>query len=156
MPPNRPRRDRYLSMLEMASLLKLEGTPRERRRRVRRLIQRLERRDGTSYTKRFGEGSGKLFVSIGALEQLMPWSPGTLTAVREDIDGIGVKVRRLSRRVDGHDREIEHLQEVQRRSAELLAFISSGVGPKGTKKGPLPTGIGDSPRASARGPTDHG
>ncbi len=69
-----PRRDRWLSMTEVADSMNLESpaTPERRREYVRRLIRRLEERDGTVYLRRFGRGRGKLYVAVSALEQLMP------------------------------------------------------------------------------------
>ncbi len=131
----RPRRDRWLSMAEVAHVMGLKSpNPRVRRLRVSRLLRRLERRDGTTYTRRFGPGNGKLYVSVSALEQLMPWDPGTLTAIRGDVGELGTRTKRLERRVAGHDRDLAKLADWQRRSMELLSEMSGFGVSKGIKK----------------------
>jgi len=42
-------KSRYLTLLEVADLLKLEGSDHARRQYVRRVFRRLEQRDGTKY-----------------------------------------------------------------------------------------------------------
>lgn len=121
----RPRRDRWLSMAEVADLLKLKHRDRRRRREaVQRLLARLEERDGTRYLRRFGPGRGKLWVSIAALEQLMPWDPGTLTAIRGDVDAHGTRITRLERRVDRHQIDIVKLREASKKAAEALTLLA--------------------------------
>jgi hypothetical protein len=127
----RPRRDRWLSMAEVAGLMKLgHKTHRERRQYVRRVIRGLERRDGTSYLRRFGPGNGKLYIAVSALEQLMPWDPGTLTAIRGDVDGLGVRMKRAEKRIDGHDRDIAKLRAVQAKAAEFASAVNDLLGQK--------------------------
>lgn len=129
-----PRRDRWLSMAEVAELMQVPKADREQRRlHVRRLLRRLEKRDGTSYLRRFGPGRGKLYVAVSALEQLMPWDPGTLGRMRGDVDATAVRVTRLERRVTGHDRELEKLRSIGIKSAELAAAVGQYLGSKADK-----------------------
>lgn len=128
-------RERRFSLAEVAALMKLQhANSRERRRYVRRLLRRLEQRDRTRYLHRDNE-RGKLYVTVSALEHLMPWDAGTLTKMRGDLDVIGTRVKRVERRVKKHDRHLEKLQEWQRRSAELLTEIATFGGPKGARNG---------------------
>lgn len=123
-------------MSELAALMKLpHKNAHERRRYVRRTLRRLEQRDGATYMRRLGPGRGKLYVSVGLLEKLMPWDSGTLTGMRADLDGLGVKVKRLKRRVDRHDIDINGLAEWARNQAELLARLPVLIAPKGAKNG---------------------
>jgi hypothetical protein len=123
------RRDRYLSMAEVATLLpppkpKEDGQPHDPaylRQRVWRLIRRLERRDRTTYLRTFGEGeNAKLWVAVSALEQLMPWDPGTLTALRGDLDALGTRTKRLERRVDQQQNDIANLSKWTKEFAEII------------------------------------
>ena len=126
------KRDRWLSMVEVAELMKLpHQNVQERRRYVRRAIRRLEQRDGTRYLRRFGVGrNSKLFVAVSALEQLMPWDPGTLTAMRGQIGELGVRTKRLERRVDGHQKDITKLHDWTKRFAGMVEELPSLLGPK--------------------------
>lgn len=129
-----PRRDRWLPMVEVASLMQLPHADKHRRREhVRRAIRRLEQRDGTSYLHRFGPGTGKLYVAVSALEQLMPWDPGTIGAIRGDVDTLGVQMRRVGKRLDGHDRDLEKLRNIQVKAAELIRDLSTPVLQNGAK-----------------------
>jgi hypothetical protein len=105
---------------------------------VRRLIRRLESRDGASYLRRFGPGKGKLFVAVSALEQLMPWDPGTLTAIRGDVDGLGIRMKRAEKKIDahagrisGHDRDIAKLRAVQEKAAAFAQSVGELLGQNG-------------------------
>lgn len=143
------RRDRRFSMTEVAALLKLTNKgAKERRRHVKRLLRRLEKRDGARYLHSDTPG-GKLYVSLSALEQLMPWDPGTLSKMRGDLDVLGTRMTRVERRVTITEKDIVKLHDFQSRAAELLADVANWQGPKGGKKGATPTRIGDRPRACA-------
>ena len=112
-------------MAEVAELMKVPHQARaERRRYVRRLIRRLEARDGTPYLQTFGKGRGRLFVAVTALERLMPWDPGTLTAIANDVTSLGVRMKRAERQIESHDRDIRQLFEIQQDAAELLQKIA--------------------------------
>lgn len=129
------RGDRRFSLAEVAALMKLtHANARERRRYVRRLLRRLEERDRTRYLHRDSE-RGKLYITLSALEQIMPWDPGTFGKLRSDVDAHAMRIRRVEHRVKKHDRSIEKLHDWSRRSAELLTEIATFQGPKGTTKG---------------------
>lgn len=123
----RPRRDRWINMADLAELMKLQQKDRRvRRTHVIRLLRRLENRDGTTYLRRFGGSrNSPLYVSVSALEQLHPWDPGTLSAIRGDLDSVGTRVKRLERRVKVHNREIVRIDGKQRKMVELLSEIVS-------------------------------
>ncbi len=105
-------RERYLSLIEVAELMKLpHETPEERRQYVRRLVRRLEQRDGTVYLRRFGVGQGKLFIAVSAVEQLMPWDPGTLTSLRGELHSLNAEVRAVKKRVSDNARRISNLEK---------------------------------------------
>lgn len=109
----------------------------ERRRVIRRMIRRLEQRDGAKYTRTHGpeRPGSRLFVSVAALEQLTPWDAGTLTAMREDIDGLGTRVKRAERRIDGHDRDIHALRVVQQKASEFAEAVAMALGQSGPQPG---------------------
>lgn len=125
------RRDRWLTLLELAERLNLPHESKDERRRVaRRIIRRLEKRDGVLYTRTHGppRPGSRVWVSIGAIEQLIPWDPGTLTAMRDDIDGLGVRVKRAERQIAGHDRDIRTLQLLQQKAAEFADAVGQALG----------------------------
>lgn len=114
-------RSRRFSLLEVADFLEVpKDLPRhERRRRARRWIRRLERRDGRRYLYREGKGrTSPLYATVAALEQLAPWDPGTLTAIRADVDAHGTHLKRLDRRVTGHDRLLSRYAQAIVKNAE--------------------------------------
>lgn len=128
------KRDRWFSIAELADLMKLPHKNKaERRRYVWRTIRGLERRDGQSYMKRLNPGRGKLYVSLSVLEQLMPWERGTLSGIRADLDGLGVRVKRLKRRVDRHDIDIKGLAEWMSKHAQLMGQLPALMVPKHSK-----------------------
>jgi hypothetical protein len=130
-------------MVEVAGLMKLgRGGIDDRRRYVRRLIRRLEERDRAVYLRRFGSGKGKLYVAVSALEQLMPWDPGTLTAVRGDVDGLGIRMKRAERKIEahdgrlsGHDRDLAKLRAVQEKAAAFAQSVGELLGQNGPETG---------------------
>lgn len=112
-------------MAEVAELMKVPQQARaERRRYVRRLIRRLETRDGQPYLQTFGKGRGRLYVAVTALERLMPWDPGTLSAIANDVTNLGNRMKRVERQVVAHERDIRQLFDLQQDAAELLQKIA--------------------------------
>ena len=128
------RRDRWLSMSEVAKLVEPELVTTNRaeaRRRVWRLIRRLEARDGTRYLRRFGSArNSPLHVSVAALEQLMPWDPGTLTAMREQMNGLGMRVKRVERRVGHNETNIKKIADWTKRFAGMVGELPALIQPK--------------------------
>lgn len=146
-------RTRRFSMLEVADLMQLKNRgAKERRRHVKRLIRRLEKRDGATYLHADTPG-GKLYVTLAALEQLMPWDRGTLSKMRGDLDELGTRVTRVERRVTITEKDISKLSDFQRRAAELLADVASWQVPKGGRKGAPATRIGVGPARAPAVPT---
>lgn len=131
--PNRPpRRDRWLSLLEVAALLdSLEPrlsklSKRERRRWVRRIAQRAERRDSERYTKRVGR---ELYVSRNAVETLMPWSPEQLSELERNQARLVQNHKALQRQVNGHGARIKNLEEWRRLATAFVASTQALIGP---------------------------
>lgn len=92
--------DRLLSMAEVADLMKLPpGSPHARAEKVRRMVRRMEKRDGIGYLRRVGR---KWFVSIATIEQLAPWDPGTLGQLRSDVDDLRHDLHVQTRRINDH------------------------------------------------------
>jgi hypothetical protein len=94
--------------------------PDNRRRYVWRLVRKLEKRDGTTYLKRQGQGQGKLFIAVSALEQLMPWDPGTLSALRGDVNTLATDLRHLKKRVNDQGRRITNLEKFRSLTRDYL------------------------------------
>lgn len=121
----RRRNDRWLKLIDVAELLKLPHKSRkERRQYAWRLLRQVEKRDGAKYLKRFGAGkTSPLWVSVSALERLMPRDAATMAALRSDVDEIGGRVRRAERRIDGHDSELAKHREWHRKILALMAEL---------------------------------
>jgi hypothetical protein len=123
-PVRAPRR--WLKLRAVADLMSVEHPdPHYRVKYVRRLLRRLERRDGTVYLKQLGAGRGaKLYVSPEGLEQLRPYSPTLFTKLRDDVDDVDGKVTELRRQVNGHGARIRKLEEFKKKTAEYLAAVA--------------------------------
>lgn len=141
----RPRRDRWLTLIEVAEIMKLAHPNRdERRRYVRRAIRRAEQRDGCSYTKRVGK-LGQLYVSVSALETLLPYDAETFTKLGRSVADIAQIQRDHKRQIQGHgarlrvvEKDVRNLEEADRALAEAieasnraLSLIRARTGPKG-------------------------
>lgn len=132
-PVRRPRRDRWLSLLDVAALLeKLEPklsklNRRERRRWVRRIAQRAERRDAERYTKRVGR---ELYVSRNAIETLLPWSPEALSELERGLADLAQNQRALQRQVNGQGARIKNLEEWRKLTVEYIARSAGLNGPR--------------------------
>lgn len=145
----RPRRQRWISVPEVLENLsqkypafakKVEGRPRKRQlEMVRRLVRRAERRDAWRFTKRV---DGELFVSLNALEALLPVNAESLSKIERDQDALDEKQRTLQRQVNGHGSKIreleqrvqnleeiqEHLATAQQANTNAIALIARGRG----------------------------
>jgi hypothetical protein len=128
--PARPPR-RWLKLRAVADLMQIEHPDRHYRVKfVRRLLQRLEKRDGTAYMRRFGSDPGPgrrgsdWYVSPAALEDLRAYVPTMAQKLREDIDTTTESVTDLRRQVNGHGARIRRLEEFKRKTAEYLASVA--------------------------------
>lgn len=109
---------RYLSMAEVADLMKLPASSANRRaERVRRLIVRMGERDGTSYLKRIGR---RYYVSTAALEQLLPWDPGTLHQIRADVEDLQRGQSEQNKRLNDHASQLRNQRKIN------ACFIQAG------------------------------
>jgi hypothetical protein len=109
MKPARPRRDRWLTLIEVAGIMKLSEPRRdERRRYVRRAIRRAEQRDGCLYTKRVGKS---LYVSVSALESLLPYDAETFTKMGRSIADIAQIQREQGRQLNGHGARLRAVEK---------------------------------------------
>lgn len=125
-PARAPRK--WLKLRAVADLMNVEHPdPHYRVKFVRRLLRRLEQRDGTAYLKRFGlePGSGRRggdwYVLPQALEQLRPYSPTAHAKLREDLDEVAGNVTELRRQVNAHGGRIRKLEEFSKDTAAYLA-----------------------------------
>jgi hypothetical protein len=115
-----PRRDRWLSLLEVAELLARE-IPRirelsrkARRQHVLRIIRRCERRDGARISKRVGR---EWFVSRNAVDALQRWEPEALTELQRAVEHLHAKSKEQQRQINGHGSRI-HILEQRVRAAD--------------------------------------
>ena len=144
MRPRPPRRDRWLSLIEVANIMKLENPKRdERRRLVRRAVQRAEKRDECRYTKRVGKS---LYVSVAALETLLPYdaeafsklgrSVADIAQIQRDhgrqLNGIGARVRVVEKKVQNLAETDRALLRASEAHGEALGLIRANIGPTAT------------------------
>lgn len=119
--PARPPR-RWLKLRAVADLMNVEHPdPHYRVKYVRRLLRRLEERDGTAYLRQFGPARSNLYVAPEALEQLRPYAPTGYAKLREDIDDVATNVTDLRRQVNGQGARIRNLEEFRKDTAAYLA-----------------------------------
>lgn len=122
MKPRPPKK--WLSLAAVAELMRIEHPdPAYRRQVAWRAVRGLERRDGTAYMRRFGEGKGKLWVSPTTIEQLDPWNPATLGKMREDIDENREETRAIRRQVNGHGSRILTLEKFKRATEAYMKVL---------------------------------
>lgn len=128
-------RTRRFSMLEVAELMQLKNkAPKERRRHVKRILRRLERRDGVQYLHADTPG-GKLYTTLAAIDQLRAHDPGSIGRMRVDIDGLGTEMKRVRKRLSKAEKDIENLGGLQLESVTLLNKAIQGWGQKGAQRG---------------------
>jgi hypothetical protein len=114
---------KWLRLSEVADLLGLpQQDLRERRRVVRRMLRRLEQRDGVKYLHRDTKG-GWLYVSVAKLEELLPWEPGTLSGIRRDMTTVNGQIRELTRRTNGHGARIRKLEKFRKATEAFVSAI---------------------------------
>lgn len=118
-PPKAPRR--WLKLAKVADLMAIEHPSRHYRVQfVRRLLKRLEKRDGTAYLRRFGEppGPGRRgsdwYVSPAILEQIVESAQTAPTKLRADLDETREDVQDLRRKVNGHGARIRDLEKARK------------------------------------------
>lgn len=136
-----PRRDRWLSLVEVAAIMKLAHPKRdERRRYVRRAIRRAEQRDGCRYTKRVGKA---LYVSVQALETLLPYDAETFTQLGRSVAQIAQVQRSHGRQLNDHGakhravaKSIKTLEEHQALTDQALEGIGKVLGHNRATTGP--------------------
>lgn len=116
---------KWLSLAQVAQLMQIEHPSRHYRvQYVRRLLRRLELRDGTAYLRRFGDGKrGRLWVSPSALEQLEPHSPAAMGKLREDVDENREETRAIQRKVNAHGSRIVKLEKFKAITEEYFGKL---------------------------------
>lgn len=118
-----PRRDRWLSLLEVARLLdahtpKLGQLSRKRRREhVLRLVRRVERRDGGQISKRVGR---EWFVSRNAVDALQQWEPEALSELERAVEHLHAKTKHHDRQINAHGSRLRVLEERERIARDFL------------------------------------
>jgi hypothetical protein len=121
-------RARWLSLVEVADLLHLDGTRANRRRAVRRLFRRLELRDNAVYLHKRGEHTSGLFVSVDALSALDPHDPSTIQAIREDLNKALERAHRLEKRLKAVEAWAERASDYISRIGPQLSQIGPTKG----------------------------
>jgi predicted translin family RNA/ssDNA-binding protein len=117
-----PRRERWLSLLEVATLLKINLSSRSaKRRKVLRLVRDVERR-GTSITKRFGN---RVYVSTAGLELLFPAHAIALGKLEDSVARIASEQREIKRKLNGHGSRLKKVESGFRDTAEWLAKMQA-------------------------------
>jgi hypothetical protein len=118
-----PRKDRWLSLLEVARLLdahqpKLTKLSRKRRREhVLRLVRRCEKRDGSPISRRVGR---EWFVSRNAVDALQQWEPEALSELERAVEHLHAKTKLHDRQINAHGSRIRILEERERISRDFL------------------------------------
>jgi len=129
----RPRRSRWLSIVEVAAKLTerypaLASRPRKRQlEAARRLVRRVERRDATRLTRRAGR---ELYVSVDALSALLPLDVARLDGIDQSLADLHQRHRDLERRVNGHgsklrdhEKRIQKGEELQEATTNAMAAV---------------------------------
>lgn len=123
-----PRRDRWLSLLEVAHLLdaqapKLAELSRKRRREhVLRLVRRCERRDGERMSKLVGR---EWFVSRNSVDALRKWEPESMGELERAVSDLHAKQKEQQRQLNGHGSRIRTIEEKQRLADQYLRGMAT-------------------------------
>lgn len=118
-------------------MMKLENkNPKERRRRVKRLLRGFERRDGVQYLHSDTQG-GKLYTTLAALDQLREHDPGTMGNMLVRLDELGTKMKSVQKRLTKAEKEILELGGFQLEQARLVERLAGKWGQKGAERGHL-------------------
>jgi len=123
-----PRRDRWLSLIEVADLLAKEiprvaGLSRKRKREhVLRLVRRVERRDNERISKQVGR---EWYVSRNAVDAMQRWEPEALSELERAVEDLHAKSREQDRRINGHGSRLRTLEEKQRLADQYLTGMAT-------------------------------
>jgi len=118
------RRDRWLSLAEVIALLAerfpdlLKLRHASRRKKVRRIIERAERRDGERYSKFHGR---ELVVSRNALESLLPYDGRVVANLENSVAQNAQNHRELRRQVNGLASRVRTVEQKQELTRSFLA-----------------------------------
>jgi len=124
----RPRRDRWLSLLEVAELLarelpRIATLSRKRRREyVLRLVRRVEKRDDDRISKLVGRA---WYVSRNAVDALQRWEPEALSELERAVEDLHAKSKEQERRINGHGSRLRTLEEKQRLADQYLTGMAT-------------------------------
>jgi hypothetical protein len=122
-----PRKDRWLSLLEVANLLARaiprlsEMTVKRRREYILRLVRRVERRDDERISKRVGR---EVFVSRNAVDALQKWEPEALSELQRSVAHLHEKSKEHTRRINDHGSKLRELAEKQRLADQYIAGMA--------------------------------
>jgi hypothetical protein len=131
-----PAPKRWLKLARVADLMAIEHQNRHYRvQYVRRLLRRLEARDGTAYLRRFGSGRSNLYVSPVALEQLEPYSPTALGKLREDVEELREEQGAIKLQVNGQGSRIRDLEKARRGFEAYMRIQAEVEGQSGAEQG---------------------
>ena len=121
-------RDRLLSMIEVADLLqprRLTGKPDHYRAQyVRRMIRRVERRDGRPLLTKRGKDC---YIALSSVEHLAHWDPSTLGAMRADIRELDRRLKALRRQVNSQGAQIRDLKRFRKATVNYLTEVGESV-----------------------------
>jgi len=59
-------------------------------------------------------------VRLSSVERALPWSPGTLTAIRVDVNEIGDELDTVKKRVNAHGARIQKLESWRKHAQQFL------------------------------------
>jgi hypothetical protein len=116
------RRERWLSLVEVADLLKLTQPNRAARRRAAlRIVRMAEHLNETKLTKRFGN---KVYVSNVMVETLFPLSEDRVFNVESSLAELSQKHRALDRKVTNHGARIGKCERQQALAQDYLKGLA--------------------------------
>jgi hypothetical protein len=132
------RRDRWLSLWEVGELMRkrfprLEGHNRAALRRyVARCLRRTEARDDVRYSRLH---RGRLYVSISALESMLPLDEQVLVRIERDQVELAQLHRHLRKQVNSQGGRIQNLEKWRELTTRYLADAQALVGISGSEVG---------------------
>jgi nuclear transport factor 2 (NTF2) superfamily protein len=123
----KPRRDRWLSLMEVAELIgrhnkRVLALSRKRRREhVLRLVRRVERINEQRIAKRVGR---EWFVSRNYVDALQQWEPEALSELEQNVASIKQKQEAQQRQINGHGSRLRIVEKRQHAAETFLSTIA--------------------------------
>ncbi len=133
------RRDRWISLYELGKLLQKNDKRLERlsrrslRQHAHRVVKQAEEFGCEKYTKLW---KGRLYVSVGALDSILPLDDQVISRVERNQADQASKLREMQRQLGSHGSRIRNLEKWRELTEKYIAAVAELGGPENDSKVP--------------------